>query len=239
MATSLDNLPKHLQSLQLLIEQFRDADDWDERDEVLADIAKHDTPEALAFLRLVAENPEEDVYARCEATCAIALRTNGAEGGAALLAYLDDVESVYEFCRAADTLAELKVEGTVEKLWAAWDKALDEEARHSALLALEALDPTNAAHKLSAELTAQDSVAKLRFERNDLILKMLARVKIPETRTAIEAWSVALLVLAKTQPEDQAELEDMADLVREAIVRFDEPSEPAAAPAPDDAEDDL
>ncbi len=239
MATSLDHLPKHLQSLQLLIEQFRDADDWEERDEVLADIAKHDTEEALAFLRLVAENPEEDVYARCEATCALALRTNGAEGKAVLLAYLDDVDSVYEFCRAADTLAELTAEGTVEKLWAAWGKELDEEARHSTLLALEALDPQHAALTLTAELTAQDSVAKLRFERNDLILKMLSRVKVPQTRTALETWSAALLALAKANPDDQAELEDMADLVREAIVRFDEPNEPVDTPPPDDDDDDL
>lgn len=243
MSKGFDNLPKELQSLQLLIEQFRDAEDWEERDEVLSDIVRHDTPEALAFLRLIAQNQDEDVYTRCDAICGIALRTQGKERLADMLAYLDDIDSVYEFCRAADTVAEAGLAQAAPKLWAAWEKELDSEARVSTVMALEVIDPETCVQRLVQELAAQDSLEKLQFERDDLILKSLGRIKSQAAKAPLAAWEAKLRALAKQFPDDDAEFEDIADLAAEAIARIDEPESDDTAPPPaakdDDDDDDL
>ena len=241
MASTFDSLPKPLQSLQLLIEQFRDAEAWEERDEVLADIIAHDTPEALVFLRLIANNADEDVYTRCDAACGLFVRTQGAEGKDAVLAYLDDPESVYEFCRAADAVAEQPVSDAEPKLWAAWKKDLGEEALHSTILALEAVAPDAAATKLCAELVAQESIETIEVERGSLILKTLARLKHKETKPLLVAWEAKLRALAKANPEDEGDFHDMADLTNEALQLYDEPNaaEGATTTVSDDEDDDL
>lgn len=233
MPTDFDKLPEQLKSLQLLIEQFRDAEDWDERDEVLADIITHDTDEATAFLRLIADNPDEDVYARCDALCGLVQRTRGAEKKDALLQYLRDPESVYEFCRAADSAATALVTEAAPLLWEAWEKELEEEAVHAAALALEALVPEETARRFTAQLTAQTDVGALDFMRDDVMLKSLARLGNPEVAQALRDWERLLRAKAAAAPDDAADYEDIADLTAEALLRYGE-----RAPTDDDEEDE-
>src|SRR5262249_30338216 len=112
----MTKIPARLEGLQLLIDQFNQADSLEERDEVLTDIIGHDSPEAVQFLRILAER-EEDPYTRCDAVCGLFARTGGSEGEAALLTYLAQESEAYQYCRAAETLAEASSSAALPLLW--------------------------------------------------------------------------------------------------------------------------
>jgi hypothetical protein len=216
----LDDIPKHLRSLQTLIDRFNDAEDPDDRDEVLADIINHDSAESLQFLRLVAEQ-EEDAYTRCDAVAGLFTRTEGQEGKETLLKYPENNDEAYQYCRAAEVLSEHVAKEALEPLWQAWGKSLRIEQIHQTIFALENLDPETTAERFVSELAAYTQPETIPFERADLMLKALARLKVEKTKEPLRAVDKHLRELGKQFPDDAVDLEELADQVIETLRLYD------------------
>jgi len=172
------------QGLQLLVDSFAGSEDPEERDDLLQDIIAHPTPQALGFLRLVAENEAEDRYLRCDAFCALCARTAGAEQLSAVLLYLGNPYDAYEYSSACLVIGGLKLEAAVPLMMTHFDAPLEEACLDATVQAVEAIGGFGA---LTAWLDAQgDDVDEARAL---LVCGAIERLRVAGTEANLKAFA--------------------------------------------------
>lgn len=213
-------MQESLQQLQQLIDQFNEADDPDERDDILGDIIRHDSPQVNDFLRLVVAQEAEDKYTRADAYVGLYSRTRGTEGTDKLLAYLQDTESAYPYCVSAEALAELGAPEAEPFLRQALDKSLRTPALLATLSALERIAPQSTAEFFVERLLALQDPAQLDYEQCDLMLKSLATCGLKAFIPKLHEIGAHYFALAKKFPADQDDLEEFSEQALESAAQL-------------------
>jgi hypothetical protein len=213
-------LQESLRDLQLLVDQFNDSDEPDQRDDILADIIRHESPQALDFLRLVAAQPGEDPYTRADAEVGLYLRSRGTEAKDALLIYLQNLEPAYPFCIAAEALAEVPAPEAASLLRAALSQPLRTPALLAAFTALQKLEPEATAQHFADTLLALSDPSQLDFERTDLMLKSLAGCGLQAFVPKLREIGAHYLALGKKFPADRDDLEELGEQALEAAAQL-------------------
>lgn len=213
-----DKLSEQQASLQILIDQYNDADDYDERDEVLADIAAHQDPAAAAFLELVASQ-DDDPSTRCDAVCALHRRRQSAASAEALLPYLNG-DSPYSLVAAAAALASHPASApkqAVEALWAASKMSVPKEALVSLTQALEELDSGFAA-TASRALLQLAAEPELNLDLAEVLVGALALQDNDDARQTLEQARNLWRDAAKVRPDDSVVLLELAEAAEQAAL---------------------
>ena len=213
-------MQESLQQLQKLIDDFNEADDPDARDDILADIIRHDSPQVLDFLQLVVAQAAEDPYTRADAFVGLYTRSKGEQGRPQILSYLQDTQSAYSFCVSAEAVAEVPAREAEALLRAALDKPLRTQALLAAITALERLSPEDTADYFISRLLGVVDPAKLDFEQCDLLLKSLATCGLPAFIDKLRQVGAHFLELAKQFPADQDDLEELSDQALESAAQL-------------------
>ena len=213
-------MQESLRQLQELVDQFNEADDPDQRDDILADIIRHDSPQVNDFLRLVVAQQGEDQYTRADAYVGLYTRTRGAEGKAQLLAYLGDTQNAYPYCVSAEAVAEVPAPDAEALLRSALDKPLRTEALLATVSALERLAPEATAQFFIARLLALHDPEKLDYGQCDLMLKSLATSGLTAFIPKLREVGAHYFAMAKKFPADQDDLEEFSDQALESAAQL-------------------
>lgn len=226
-----DKLSEQQASLQILIDQYNDADDYDERDEVLNDIAAHPAPQALPYLRLIAEH-DDDPSTRCDAWCALHRRQPDDATRQALLAMLTP-ERPYELIKAAECLAAVSEahpvpaednEALAKTLWRVLRSPLVKEAQVSLLGVLETVDNALLSHADEA-LKMQTAPDKLDYDLAEGIVRTLALQPPASAGPILTAFREQVLALAKQYPDDEVLLSELGEFVNQSIQLLNTPAD--------------
>lgn len=226
-----DKLSEQQASLQILIDQYNEADDYDERDEVLNDIAAHPSPQALPYLKLIAEQ-DDDPSTRCDAWCALHRRQPDEATHQALLAMLT-AERPYELIKAAECLATAseahplsaeQSEALAATLWRVLRSPLVKEAQVSVLGVLETVDNALLVHADDI-LKTQTAPDKLDYDLVEGIVRTLALQPPAGASPILTAFREQVLALAKQYPDDEVLLSELGEFVNQSIQLLNTPAD--------------
>ena len=219
MNDRFDKLSEQNASLQILIDQYNDADDYDDRDEVLQDIAAHPSEAASAFLKLVAEQ-DDDPSTRCDAWCALHKRQPSPESRAALLEALSP-ERPYELVKVGETFASATPDAEVaQRIWHTLATPLPREAQSAALAALESIDPDFVASAGQVLARATDP-SQLDYDLLEGVVRALALQPASSARPLLAGFRQRVLDLAQRHRDDAVLLEELAAFVNETMQLFE------------------
>ncbi len=221
-----------VKGLQLLVDSFAGTDDPEQRDELLQDIIAHETPQALAFLRLVAENQDEDRYLRCDAICALCRRTGGQEQIEPVLLYLSNPYDAYEYTSACGVIGALRLEAAIEIVMAHFDAPLEEACLDATIEAVQQVGGAAAVNALHAWIDAQSSGGgDIDEARALLVCGALERLRAEGSAEKLSAFAGTLAASPALAP--------IAAAARDAAEALSRPAEIETSEAEEDDGDEA